>query len=230
MDESKNVLLELKEISVRYSERSSLFGRNYYRALNNVSFNLYQGETLGVIGKNGCGKSTLLRLLAGIYQPDSGEVVRNTDSVSLLSLALGFDPELSGIDNAILSAMLLGFSRREAESHLQDIINFSEIGEFISRPVKTYSSGMRARLGFSVAVQMNPDILLIDEVLAVGDAEFRAKAEKVIVEKINSKQTVVIVSHAAHQIKRLCDRVIWFEHGQIKMVGKTSEVMDLYCQ
>ncbi len=183
-----------------------------------------------MIGSNGSGKSTLLKILAGLYTPDTGSIVFNAKKISLLSLALGFDPRLSGVDNVILSSMLLGATLREARHKVDDIIEFSEIGKFASQPVRTYSSGMRARLGFSVALNMKADVLLIDEALAVGDAKFRAKSEKAIVERVTSSQTVVLVSHSAAQIGRLCDRAVWIEKGEIVMTGQTDVVTRKYAE
>lgn len=199
-----------------------------YQALESINLDVLPGETLGVIGSNGSGKSTLLKILARIYQPDEGDITFNATKISLLSLSLGFDPRLSGEDNAVFSSMLLGATLREAKKKVAGIIEFSELGKFSTRPVRTYSSGMKARLGFSVAVNMQADVLLIDEALAVGDASFRAKSEKAIVEKVTSSQTVVLVSHSAAQINRLCDRAVWIDKGEIVLVGETELVTRSY--
>lgn len=222
------VLMEVKDVSLSYTQRNSIFSTERYHALKKVTFDLYSGETLGLIGRNGCGKSTLLKVLAGIYKQDSGSVVKEVSKVSLLTLGLGFDPELSGRDNALISAMLQGHSKKQAYALIDDIIDFAEIGEFAFKPIKTYSSGMRARLAFSVAVKSEADILLIDEVLAVGDSAFRKKAEDLMLSRINSDLTIVIVSHNTPQIKKLCDRVVWLEDGEIKMSGNSSEIMEHY--
>jgi lipopolysaccharide transport system ATP-binding protein len=224
----KDKLLSLNDVSVRYRLRHSLFRNTYYMALKDISFDLYRGETLGVVGRNGAGKSTLLRILAGIYKPDKGSFVNHGVSASLLTFQIGFDPELNGRNNALLAGMLLGHNKREVKMLMDDIIEFSEIGEFIDQPVKTYSTGMMARLGFSVAITMKPDVLLIDEALGVGDASFRKKAEKVLKEKIQGEQTVVFVSHSAEQIHELCDRVLWVEHGEVKRLSNTQDVMSEY--
>lgn len=223
-----DTLLSVENISLSYRTRKALFRHEHFIALNGVSFNIKKGETLGIIGNNGCGKSTLLKVLAGIYQPDEGKVKKNCDTVTLLSLGLGFNNELSGVDNAILSAVLLGKTKQEAKESLEEIIAFSELGDFAYQPVKTYSSGMRARLGFSVAITLNSDLLLIDEALSVGDATFRDKAEKVMLNKINSSQTVVFVSHSESQIKKLCDRCVWLDSGRVRLVGETNEVFQNY--
>jgi lipopolysaccharide transport system ATP-binding protein len=199
-----------------------------YQALKSINFEVLPGETLGVIGSNGSGKSTLLKILASIYQPDEGEIIFNARKISLLSLALGFDPRLSGLDNAVFSSMLLGATLKEAKEKVPGIVEFSELGESASHPVRTYSSGMRARLGFSVALNMQADVLLIDEALAVGDAHFTKKSEKAIVKKVTSSQTVVLVSHSAEQITRLCDRAIWIDKGEIKLVGDAGLVTEVY--
>jgi lipopolysaccharide transport system ATP-binding protein len=226
----KNALISLKSIGVRYRKRRSFFRHEYFEALKDISFEVYSGETLGIIGRNGAGKSTLLRILAGIYKPDKGFINRNTQKVSLLSLQLGFDPELSGRDNAIFSGMLLGFPRKVVENNLKNISEFSELGDFFDESVKTYSAGMRARLGFSVAHFLTPDVLLIDEVLGVGDAKFRQKAETAMIEKLRSEQTVVLVSHAAQQVRRLCSRVIWIEAGKVRLQGEPHRVVSAYHQ
>jgi lipopolysaccharide transport system ATP-binding protein len=196
--------------------------------LSGLSFDLKKGETLGVVGKNGTGKSTLLRLLAGVISPDSGVVKRYVSSVSLLSLNLGLDPLLNGIDNIRLSGLLLGIPLRKIETHLADIIEYSELGDAVYEPVRTYSSGMSARLGFSVGIYLCPDVLLIDEVLGVGDFEFRKKSTETLKGRIDSDQTVVLVSHSSFQIEELCDRVLWIENGKVKLVGEPKEVMEQY--
>jgi lipopolysaccharide transport system ATP-binding protein len=208
-------VVELRKVKVRYRTRRSFFRHDHFTALDDVSFAVKKGETLGVIGSNGCGKSTLLRVLANIYGIDGGEINWNCRQVSLLSLSLGFDPELTGRDNAIISGMLLGGRRKEVVELLEEIIEFSELGDFIDKPIKTYSSGMRSRL-------------LIDEVLGVGDAKFKHKAEDAMVGKINSEQTVVLVSHSMVQIDNLCDRVLWLDSGKTRMIGAPSRIINEY--
>jgi lipopolysaccharide transport system ATP-binding protein len=221
-------IIKLQDITLTYKTRMSFFRHQEFCALDNVSFSIEKGETLGIVGNNGCGKSTLLKVLAGIYQPDSGIITKNCHSISLLSLGVGFDQELSGRDNAVLSAMLLGASKKQALAVLSDIVEFSELGKFIEQPVKTYSSGMKARLGFAVAIKLDVDLLLIDEVLGVGDAGFRQKAEQAMLNKINSEQTVVFVSHSEGQVKKLCERAVWLDKGQVKIVGDTKSVYAEY--
>jgi lipopolysaccharide transport system ATP-binding protein len=197
-------------------------------ALQDVSFELYRGETLGIVGRNGAGKSTLLRVLAGIITPERGKVVGNGYQASLLSLQVGFVPHLTGRENAILSGLLLGLHRREVEAAINEIIEFAELAEFIDEPVRTYSAGMKARLGFAVAFQANPDVLLIDEVLAVGDAEFRKKSAAAMRERIQSDKTVVLVSHNAPTLRELCDRAVWIENGVSRAEGSTEVVLRQY--
>lgn len=208
-----------------------MFHNKTYTALEELSFSIHRGETLGIIGRNGAGKSTLLRIIAGIFRPENGVVVVHKKvSISLLSLQAGFDPELSGTMNAILSAMLLGFSKKQAREKLDRITSFSELEGWINEPVKTYSSGMKARLGFAVVLEMSPDILLIDEVLGVGDEQFQKKSKQAMKEKILSDQTIVFVSHSAGAVQELCTRVAWIEHGRLQMIGDTKAVIQAYQQ
>ena len=220
--------ISLKDVGFTYRTLTGIFKVNKFQALKSINLDVFSGETLGVIGVNGSGKSTLLKILARIYDPDQGSIKFATKKVSLLSLALGFDSRLSGVDNIILSSMLLGASFSQAREKVDDILEFSELGKYANNPVRTYSSGMRSRLGFAVALKMQTDVLLIDEALAVGDAKFKVKSEQAIVEKMNSRQTVVLVSHSAAQIERLCDRAIWIDRGEIKLEGDTGLVAKEY--
>lgn len=207
--EHSEAIISLRDVGVRYKRRGGLFrAANHHQALEGLNLDIYRGETLGIVGRNGVGKSTLLRVIAGIIQPDSGTITNHGATVALLALQAGFDPELPGMDNAVISGMLLGYSRKQVEARLDEIAAFSELGDFIYEPVKSYSTGMRARLGFSVAVYLTPDVLLLDEVLSVGDKEFRKKAEFEMMKRITSHQTVILVSHAEGLIKRVCDRKI----------------------
>lgn len=224
-----NLLVQVNQVTVRYRKRKSFFRHDYYTALKSISFNIHEGDTLGIIGRNGCGKSTILRLLAGIYRPDSGAIIRSQGVIaSLLTLQAGFDQDLSGIDNAYFCSMLLGLSRKASKENLQAIIEFSELGEFIYEPLKSYSTGMRARLGFAIALQAKPDILLVDEVLGVGDAHFRQKAEGAMKQAMAECRAIVLVSHSLPQIRRACKRVIWLDQGEIKADGETEEVLSIY--
>lgn len=219
-------IFSAENVSVQYTSRAGIFNHSEYWAVKDVSFNIFRGETLGIIG--GCGKSTLLKLISGIYQPDKGIIRREKLRASLLTLAAGFDEQLSGYDNAIISSMLLVNTLDNSKKNIQSIEEFAEIGDFFYKPVKTYSSGMRARLGFAVAATMNADVLLVDEVIGVGDERFRIKAENFMIEKMQSDQTVVFVSHALEQVERLCSRVLWIENGTVRLGGDSHEVVDAY--
>jgi lipopolysaccharide transport system ATP-binding protein len=225
----REVMLELIDVSHSFHARKASFDHGIHTVLDSVSLTLFKGETLGIIGRNGAGKTTILRLMAGIFAPCSGRVVRRPGaSCALLSLGLGFQPQLSGSDNALLSAMLQGLSRRAARACLQEIRAFSELGQSFDEPVKTYSAGMRARLGFTTALMTHVDILLIDEVLSVGDKAFRHKAEAAMKGRLTGEQTVVFVSHAEGQVRALCDRAIWIEDGCVRAAGATGQVLDQY--
>ncbi|CAK1931492.1 ABC transporter ATP-binding protein [Vibrio crassostreae] len=222
-------LIKLSNVSLTYKLKTKIQDKLTYTPLNDVSFTLYEGETLGVLGRNGAGKSSLLKLLSGILKPNSGQIYfKDGLSVSMLSLQVGFDQNLSGYDNIILSSILSGFSRKKIDDNIENIIKFSELNDFIHQPVKSYSSGMKAKLGFSIAVKVTPDVLLIDEALSVGDVAFKKKAELAITEKIKSDQTVVFVSHSLGQVERLCDRVIWIEDGLVRKIGKPEQVIEAY--
>jgi len=222
-------IIKLRDVGLTYKTRTGLISVDRYQALSGIDLDVYQGETLGVIGANGSGKSTLLRVLARIYKPDSGSLeYAGIERIALLSLGLGFSPELSGMDNAIFGSMLLGASLREAKYKLDDIVEFSELGEFIHHPIKTYSSGMRSRLAFSVALKMETDVLLIDEVLSVGDAHFREKSEAALKRRIRSGQTAVLVSHSLTQIAELCARAALIVKGTLAFVGESEAAIREY--
>jgi lipopolysaccharide transport system ATP-binding protein len=222
-------VLSLRHVGIYYKRKRGVFGDPFW-ALKDVSFDLYQGETLGIIGRNGVGKSTLLRLMAGIIKPNKGTFTNKGYQASLLSLQLGFIYYLTGRENALLSGMFMGLRKKEVKAKMDAIIKFSELGEFIDQPIATYSSGMVARLGFSVAFQVDPDILLIDEVLGVGDAEFSQKSAQLMQEKIRSNKTIVFVSHHAALIQQLCNRVVWIEDGVSKAEGDAASVLKEYHQ
>jgi len=221
------ILVELHHVGVAFSAQRQL-GDNRFWALEDVTLTLRRGERLGVIGRNGAGKSTLLRVIAGILAPDRGSVRRAPVSCQLLSLALGFTPHLSGRDNAILSGLMLGLRRRDITARLPAIREFSELGEFFEQPIAAYSAGMTMRLAFSVAIQVEPDVLLIDEVLAVGDAEFQQKSGAALRERMSEGHTVVLVSHDESQVAKLCDRVLWVEHGKSVLEGPRADVFEAY--
>lgn len=222
------IQISLSDVSIAYQQRHRFFKSKSFWALRGVSFDIYEGENLGIIGRNGAGKSTLLRLIAGLISPDQGEYKNHGASVSLLAIQAGFIPYLDAYDNAVLSLMFLGLSRKEALKRVPDIIDFAELGEFAKEPIKTYSSGMTARLGFSVAFQANPDILLVDEAGAVGDTHFRKKAEAYIADQFSNSNTLVLVSHSSSVIAQQTQRVVWLEHGQIIQVGRTEDVLKQY--
>jgi lipopolysaccharide transport system ATP-binding protein len=222
-----DVVIELERVGVAFSAGRSIAGGRYW-ALEDVSLTLRRGERLGVIGRNGAGKSTLLRVLAGILVPDRGRIRRGGVSCQLMSLSLGFLPHLSGRDNAVLSGLLLGLRRSEIIARLPAIREFSELGDFFDQPIATYSAGMNLRLAFSVAIQVEPDVLLIDEVLSVGDAEFQEKSGAALAARMREGHTVVLVSHDEQQIARRCDRVLWIEHGRSVLEGDRDDVFEAY--
>ena len=196
-----------------------------YEVLKDISFETYKGETLGIIGKNGVGKSTTLGLIAGVLKPSKGKVVVRGRISPLLELGGGFHPELTGKENIMLNGVLLGLTRNQVKSKMDEIIEFSGLGDFIYQPIRTYSSGMYARLGFSVIAHLDPEILLIDEVLAVGDIEFQKKCLNKMMGFKKSGVTMVFVSHSMEDVERICDRVIWIDHHQIKRMGMPEEVL-----
>lgn len=223
-----HTLIELDGVGFTYSTGIGFYSRKKVEALRDVSFTVRTGETIGLIGRNGCGKSTLFRVLAGIFRPDRGTLVRHCERVSLLALNVGFDPNLSGSDNLVISCMFLGATRHEARFMHDEIVEFAELEEFIDEPLKTYSSGMVARLGFSIGLKMQADLLLIDEVLGVGDAAFRKKATQAMKRRINSDQTVMLASHSEATILELCERVIWLEDGEVRQQGDPARVIEAY--
>tara|TARA_Y100000590_G_scaffold468958_1_gene654067 strand:+ start:12924 stop:13664 length:741 start_codon:yes stop_codon:yes gene_type:complete len=202
--------------------------KRHFTALENIDLEISSGETVGIIGNNGAGKSTILGLFAGVLKPTSGQISIKGRLAPLLELGAGFHPELSGLENIILNGVLLGMLKEEVEEKTDLIIAFSELEEFMDQPIRTYSSGMLARLGFSVAVHSDPDILLVDEVLAVGDQDFQKKCiEKMLGFKKNGK-TIVFVSHNVEEIKRVCDRVIWIENKKIRLIDVSEKVLVEY--
>lgn len=199
-----------------------------FHALKHVSFQVQPGESLAVIGANGAGKSTLLSLVAGLAKPDEGTVKVNGSVAAMLELGSGFHPDLTGAENVRLNALLLGLSRKKTEELFDEIVEFSGIGDFISEPLRTYSSGMMMRLAFAVAINVNPSILLIDEVLAVGDAAFRAKCMERIHQFRRAGKTLLCVSHMPAMLQELCDQAIWLDHGEVVMTGTLPEVLETY--
>jgi ABC-type polysaccharide/polyol phosphate transport system ATPase subunit len=199
-----------------------------FYALKNVSFHVEQGEGLAVVGPNGAGKSTLLGLVAGLARPDTGTVTVNGRVVALLELGSGFHADLTGAENIRVNASLIGLSRRRTTELYERIVEFSGIQDFIDEPLRTYSSGMMMRLAFSVAIHMDPEILLVDEVLAVGDAAFQEKCFARIREFRASGKTLMFVSHSSSMVREMCDRAIWLDHGELMMTGRIGEVIEAY--
>jgi ABC-type polysaccharide/polyol phosphate transport system ATPase subunit len=207
------------------------FGRAHHRpfcALRDVSFQLNDGESMAIVGSNGAGKSTLLSLAAGLTLPDRGKVQVNGRIAALLELGSGFHPDLTGAENLVLNAALLGLSKKRTNALFDQIVEFSGIGDFIDDPLRTYSSGMIMRLAFSVAIQCEPDVLLIDEVLAVGDAQFQEKSRDALMAFRRAGKAMLFVSHAASAVRQMCDRAIWIDHGSVMMEGRVNEVLDAY--
>lgn len=204
------------------------YKKKEFTALDNVTFEVFDGEIVGIIGRNGAGKSTTLGLMAGVLSPTEGEVEVFGKVAPLLELGAGFHHDLTGRENIVVNGLLLGLSKKEILEKTQEIISFSELDEFIDQPVRMYSSGMLSRLGFSIAIQTNPDILLIDEVLSVGDQSFQKKCIEKILSFKKSGTTIVFVSHDVSSVETLCDKVVWIENHQIKMVGKTKHVIGEY--
>lgn len=225
-----NESLSLKKVITNlYKKNNGTSLLNQYKALNDVSFTIEKGKVYGLIGNNGAGKSTLLKVLSGVISPNTGIVQRNYETINLLALGVGFSGEISGWDNIILNGLLLGFSKEEIVDKMDSIIEYSEIKDFIYKPMKTYSSGMKSRLGFAIAINLKPDVLLIDEVLSVGDIHFKEKSFQSIKDVIfDDKITVVIVSHSVNQLKELCDTVIWLEKGNIVEIGEAEKVLADY--
>jgi len=197
-------------------------------ALQDVSFSVEKGEVFGIIGHNGAGKSTLLKVISGILKPRTGTVEVNGNVVPMLELGSGFDIEFNGRENIFLNGSILGYSEEYLKSKYDEIVEFSELQKFLEVPIRNYSSGMLMRLAFSIAAEVNPEILIVDEILAVGDANFQEKSRKRMLELMGGGTTVLFVSHNLDQIREMCDRVLWLDHGQVKMIGKTKEVCDAY--
>jgi len=235
----KNIAIEVKNVSIHYkimkkiSLQDSLFRKkaktDVFEAVKDVSFQVEKGGILGIIGKNGSGKSTLLRSIAGVFSPNSGTIDLKGNTVSLMALGVGFKERLTGRENIMLSGLLLGFSEKEVEEKTQAIIDFAEIGDFIDRPVRTYSSGMHSKLAFAITAMLETDIMLVDEVLSVGDERFRKKSLNKMKELINDRdRTVIMVSHNIETLKTFCDQVMWLHEGKIVEMGEPKEVLEKY--
>ena len=219
----------MKSFSVKNSLKNIHHRRDYFEALRGVSFEVPKGKIIGIIGKNGSGKSTLLKTIAGVFAPDEGSIETFDLRMSLLAIGIGFQASLSGLENIYLSGLLLGFSEQEIKARVKEIVDFSELGDFINKPVQTYSSGMYSKLAFSITAVLDTDIILIDEVLSVGDINFREKSYAKMKEIISdSSKTVMIVSHSNASILELCDDVLWIHDGMVKEYGPAQEVVDNY--
>ena len=215
----KEYLVQMVKGKIQYED---------FFALTNVSFKVAKGEVMGIIGHNGAGKSTLLKVISGILKPTFGKVQVNGVVVPMLELGSGFDFDLTGRENVFLNGSILGYSEKFLKEKYDEIVEFSELGQFIDVPLRNYSSGMIMRLAFSIATVVQPDILIVDEILAVGDADFQEKSKKRMLELMGGGTTVLFVSHDLGQIREMCDKVIWLDHGQMKMSGETKKVCDAY--
>lgn len=216
----------LKEFCVRWLKRD-LKSEDFW-ALTDVSFDVENGDVIGIIGHNGAGKSTLLKVISGIMKPTKGTIEAHGNIVPMLELGSGFDMELSGRENIYLNGAILGYSEEFLNEKYDEIVAFSELGNFIEAPLRTYSSGMLARLAFSVACIVEPEILIVDEILSVGDADFQEKSRARMMQLMTGGTTVFFVSHSLKQIREMCNKVVWLEHGKIQAVGKTEEICNMY--
>lgn len=219
VDSFKEFIVKKLKGQIKYEE---------FVALNNINLEIKKGEVVGFVGLNGAGKSTLLKIVSGVQKPTTGKITVNGKVSPLLELGAGFDNDLSGRENIYLNGLILGYDKKFINEKMNEIIDFAEVREFIDVPIKNYSSGMKARLGFSVATIKTPKILIVDEVLSVGDGRFKKKSENRMLELIESDATVLFVSHSLAQIRRLCTKVVWLEKGTVKMIGETQEICDAY--
>jgi lipopolysaccharide transport system ATP-binding protein len=224
---TKDKIDTLKEYIIRSIKRNKK-GKAKVRILEDITFNVYKGDRIGILGFNGAGKSTLLKILAGIYEPTYGKITINGKVAPLLELGAGFDKNYTGKNNIYLNGAFLSMDEDFINKKYDEILEFSELGDYINYPVKNYSSGMRAKLGFSVATLVEPDILIIDEILSVGDIKFRKKSSEKIRSMMKDGVTVLLVSHSIAQIREICDKCIWIENGHLVMEGEANEVCDAY--
>lgn len=222
----KNRVNTLKEWAVTMLKRDLHY--EMFWALNDVSFDVDKGDVVGIIGRNGAGKSTILKLISGLFKPTNGKITVRGRVVPMLELGSGFDPELTGRENIFLNGAILGYTEAFLNEQYDQILEFSELQEFIDRPIKTYSSGMMMRLAFSVATVVKPEILIVDEILAVGDDAFQKKSHAKMMELMHGGATVLYVSHNLDQIRDLCNKVVWLDRGRVVMKGDTEQVCDAY--
>ena len=226
---TKDKIDTLKEYVIRTLKRNKQ-DKEKIRVLDDISFDVYKGDKLGILGFNGAGKSTLLKILAGIYEPTYGNITINGKVAPLLELSAGFDKNYTGKNNIYLNGAFLSMDKNFLDEKYDEIVEFSELGDFINYPVKNYSSGMRAKLGFSIATLINPDILIVDEILSVGDIKFRKKSSEKINELMAKGVTVLLVSHSISQMRKICDKCIWIDNGKVVMQGPSDEVCDAYVE
>ncbi|MFQ9510728.1 MAG: ABC transporter ATP-binding protein [Lachnospiraceae bacterium] len=223
---SNDKITSIKEMATQFLQGKLKFKE--FWALQNVNFDVKKGEVVGLVGRNGAGKSTTLKIISGILKPTNGRVTRNGNIVPMLELGSGFDYDLSGRENIFLNGAILGYSKEFLKQKYDEILEFSELGEFIEMPIRNYSSGMLMRLAFSVATVVNPEILIVDEILAVGDENFQRKSRARMLELMSGGTTVLFVSHDLNQIREMCNRVVWLDGGTVKMVGDAKTVCDAY--
>lgn len=223
-----NRATSLKEFCVRWFKKDLKRMEKEFWALKQVSFEVKRGDVVGIIGHNGAGKSTLLKVVSGIMKPTKGSLKVRGNVVPMLELGSGFDMELTGRENIYLNGAIMGYSEKFLDQKYEEIIRFSELGDFIEAPIRTYSSGMLARLAFSIACIVEPEILIVDEILSVGDADFQEKSRARMMELMSGGTTVFFVSHNLEQIKEMCNKVLWLEHGEVIRYGKTEEVCGEY--
>lgn len=242
-EENRKLMLSIQDVSMRFRMEedhagslketvTKLFSKGLkfkdFYALRDVSFDVYKGDVLGIIGRNGAGKSTILKIISGIMKPTRGNVERHGNIVPMLELGSGFDYDLSGRENIFLNGAILGYEKQFLLDRYNDILEFSELQEFIDMPIRNYSSGMIMRLAFSIATVVEPEILIVDEILAVGDENFQKKSRARMMELMSGGTTVLFVSHDMNQIREMCNRVVWLDSGTLRLEGPTKEVCDLY--
>lgn len=243
MEDEKKLMISVRDVTMTFRREEDRSGSlketvtkfltrklkiSSFTALRDVSFDVYHGDVLGIIGRNGAGKSTILKIISGIMKPTKGTLIRNGNIVPMLELGSGFDYDLSGRENVFLNGAILGYDKKYLVSKFDDILEFSELKDFIDVPLRNYSSGMVMRLAFSIAAMVEPEILIVDEILAVGDETFQKKSRARMAELMSGGTTVLFVSHDLNQIRELCNRVIWLDGGTIRMQGSTDEVCNAY--